>query len=255
MKRILTIISLLIALDSLAFSADSIQKDRFLRKARPYESNIPIKTVCSIKLPKGYHEGLLVHANTIWVNNGKGGMTWVVDVVSGTIIRKIEPVATFSEGITTMPGRKYWLSDWDEKKLFSVRIEEDKMIKEFDISLESSHPTGIIWNGSYLYVITWTRGVGTKYHLIKMDDKGKVLDKVRIRGIAEPSQLAWDGKNLWISSWFNSRVYKIDINTMERKGSFRVPINKLTGIAWDGKYFWVTGTKEDLYQIEVGGVD
>ena len=233
------------------FSENAHAYEKSLKKAKNYKSKIPAKIIQKIPLPKGYHEGLFIDGNNVWINNGRGGNTWVVSLDSGDIISQIEPVADFTEGITAYSGGKYWVTDWNTKKLYLVKIEEGRMVPESEISLSPSRPAGVIWNGRHLYVITWTRGFGTKYHLLKMDAAGKILDKIRIAEIPEPTQLAWDGKNLWISSWFHRRVYKINPETFEIKGYFSSRIKRTSGIVWDGKYFWLTGTTSDLYQMEV----
>jgi len=213
---------------------------------------MPTKIIQKIELPKnGYHEGLMLENGAIYVNNGNDINTWVIDLKTGDMLREIEPVATFTEGICQGPAGKYWVTDWDTKKLYLVKIIDKKMVPEFEISLAPSHPTGIAWTETYLYLVTWTRGMGTKYHILKIDLKGNVLEKVLIRTISEPSQAAWDGKYLWISSWFNRRVYKLDVESLEIKGYFRSNIERTSGIAWNGKYFWITGTKAELRQIEL----
>jgi len=241
------VISLLIT----ALSFSQTETTKHFEKAEDHKAMIPIEVIRTVGLPKGYHEGLHHEDGYIWVNNGKGDNTWILDIKSGEVVSEITPVATFSEGITKGPEGKYWITDWDTKRLYRARLENMKMKSEWDISFAPSRPTGVVWTGEYLYVIIWTRGLGTKYHLIRMNKKGEILDKFIIKGIQEPSQLAWDGANLWISSWFQRRVYKIDGKTLEIKGYFRIHIEKTTGIAWDGEYLWITGTKSDLYQIKL----
>lgn len=238
--------------NGLTFSEEPARQKEFFEKAKNYRAMIPTRIIREIKLPKGYHEGILVDGNNILVNNGENGKTWIVDSATGKITSEIEPPGTFSEGITKGPTGKYWIADWDNKKIYRVEIKKKKMVKLSETSLKPAHPTGVVWSGSNLYVITWTRGVGgTKYHLLEMDPDGKTLRKIRIKNIPEPSQITWDGKDLWISSWFDRRIYRIDGGTFEIKGYFRSLIKNTTGIAWDGKHFWATGTKKGLYQIEI----
>lgn len=254
MKRYITILltASLVWLNGCVFSNNAIRDTGAFERAEDHKAMIPTKRMRTIKLPKGYHEGLLFHENTIWVNNGEEGKTWIIDLVSGKVTSEIEPVGTFSEGIAEARDGKFWLTDWDAKKLYLVRIEENKMIAESELSLAPSHPTGVVSSGSHLYVVTWTRGLaGTQYHLLKMDQTGKIIENKKIKGIPEPTQLAWDGSYLWISSWFDRRVYKVDPETYEIKGYFRSGIKKLTGIACDRKNFWITGTRADLYKIEI----
>lgn len=225
--------------------------ERSFRRAKEYESSLPARMVRKVALPEGYHEGLLLKDGAVWVSNGRGGKILVVDLASGGVISQLDPPATFTEAATEVPGGKYWVTDWDTRKMYLVRIERDRMVPESEVSFAPARPAGIVWDGAYLYVITWRRGLGTKYHLLKMGADGKIVGKVRIRGIEEPSQLAWDGKDLWISSWLSRRVYRIDRNSFEIKGSFTTHIERTTGIAWDGASFWVTGTAAGLYQIEL----
>jgi hypothetical protein len=93
--------------------------------------------------------------------------------------------------------------------------------------------------------------MGTKFDLLKMDGNMKLLSTINIQDIEEPDQLAWDGKNMWIASWYDPMVYKVDVNTWEILAGFRSPVSRTTGIAWDGKYMWLTGTYSDLYKLEI----
>ena len=249
---ILTLSAYLVILcTQIVLAETDVRKADFFSRSEDHRAMIPMRVIREVAIPRGYHEGLLVEESTVWVNNGKGGKTWIVDPETETVISKITPVGTFSEGLTAADGGRYWMTDWDLKKLFLVKIEKDTMVPESEISTAPSHPAGIIWTGSDLYVITWTRGLGTKYHLLKMDRAGNLVLKVRIKGIPEPSQITWDGQDLWISSWFNRRIYRIDSKTYQIKGYFRSHIERTSGIAWDGKYFWITGTEANLFQIEV----
>ena len=86
---------------------------------------------------------------------------------------------------------------------------------------------------------------------MQLTDEQRMIVKMKIRGIHEPSQLAWDGEHLWISSWYNSKVYKVDVNNFKVLGAFKSPAKETTGITWDGEYLWVTGTHADLYQVKL----
>ncbi len=224
-----------------------------LKKAKEYDAKIPIKVVREIPLPKGYHEGLFYDGQHMWVCNGEKGNIWLVDLGTGAVDSEIEPPGTFTEGVTLSGKGTFWVTDWDEKKLYRVKVEDDKMVVDYDISLEPAHPTGVVWTGKNLYVITWTRGVtGTTYHLMQMDEDERLFRKMRIKRIHEPAHLAWDGHYLWITSWYSRLVYKVDVETFRVLGSFRSPAVAPTGITWDGQYLWITGTRAGLYQVEVG---
>ncbi|MFQ5953007.1 MAG: hypothetical protein ACE5JK_06355, partial [Candidatus Omnitrophota bacterium] len=165
---------------------------------------------------------------------------------------EIKSIGTFTEGITAYGDGTFWLTDWEAKKIYRVTIKEGKMSVEYEIELDPAHPAGVVWTGENLYMITWTRGMGTTYHLMQLDENERMFRKMRIKRIHEPAHLAWDGSHLWITSWYSQLVYKIDVETFKIVGSFRSPAPDATGITWDGEHFWITGTRADLYQLEVG---
>lgn len=210
------------------------------------------KVVAKIKIPKWYHEGLYSDGKEIWVNNGKKGDTWVVDTDSGKIIRKIKPAGPFTEAITKKDKGTFFVTDWDVKKIYTAEIEGEKMYAVLEKSVEPAHPAGAVWNGSNLFVVTWTRSLmGTRFRLLKLDADMNILSTANITNIMEPAHLAWDGKYMWISCWYSKRIYKFDIEKLEILGYLKSPAAKTTGIAWDGKYLWVTGTYDNLYKLEI----
>jgi len=245
-KSIIT--AFLLLCPSVVFPSD--QPPHVLKAAPDYKS-ITVRIVKKISLPRWYHEGLFYDGKNIWVANGRRGKIWVVDVSSGAVLSELAPISDFTEAITKIADNEYFITDWKEKRLYRARIDDDRIIAESGQSVAPAHPAGAVWAGRRLFVITWTRGFGTKFNLLEMDRDAKLIRKIRIARIEEPAHAAWDGKNLWITSWYNSRVYKIDPDRMEVTGSFVSPVSLATGIVWDGKYMWLTGTYGDLYQLEI----
>ena len=248
MKRIFTLLVVFTLLLSFSFAE---AEDPQVGKAKKYEKGIPTKVIKKVPLTRGYHEGLFFDGKNIWVNNGKNGNTWIVNPDTGDIISQIKPIGTFTEGLTAAGDGSFWVTDWDEKKLYRVNVTDNKMVEEYSVPLAPVHPAGVAWTGDRLYVITWTRGMGTKYHLLEYDGHGNRMRKLRIKGIHEPAHLAWDGEHLWITSWYNRLVYRMDVSTFEITGSFKSPAADTTGIVWDGNSFWITGTHVGLYQVKL----
>lgn len=251
MKKSYILRSVILVIAVSLFMGQAHAKETVLKRSKTYKKNLQTRIVKKIALPQGYHEGLFYDDRYIWVANGQGIGTWIIDPESGSIVSRIDPVGTFTEGIAEADEGFLWVTDWDDKKLYRVTIDKEQMVAENEISLEPARPTGVVRVGDLTYVITWTRGFGTKYHLLEIDLTGKILRKMRINDIHEPAHLTWDGKHIWITSWYSQRVYKVDLNTFRILGDFRSPAAKATGIAWDGEYLWVTGTHAKLYQLEV----
>lgn len=229
----------------------SSQLSYTLKKSKSYKI-MSVKVLGSVELPKWYHEGLFFDGKNIWVANGKNGKIWIVDPASGAFAPSIEPISVFTEAVTKISDDLFFVTDWEEGKLYEARIENNKMDVLAWASLKPAHPAGAVWTGDRLFMITWTRGLtGTKFELLDLTRDMKISGRISIKNIQEPTQLAWDGNNLWISSWYDPLVYKVDVKTWEILGVFRSPVNRTTGIAWDGKYMWLTGTYSDLYKLEI----
>jgi glutamine cyclotransferase len=213
---------------------------------------LDIKVAGQVSVPRCYHEGLYYDGKALWLSNGEGGNTWVVDVETGAVLSEIKGVADFTEAVTARGDGTFYTTEWYAKSVYRVRLEGGAFVVDSSVCVEPSHPAGAIWNGKRLYVVAWDRGIwGTKFSLLEMDDSMSVIRKVPIRAMQEPCQLAWDGKYLWMSSWYDRRVYKVDVERMEAIGYFCSPVERTTGIAWDGKYLWLTATHGDLYKIEI----
>ena len=212
-----------------------------------------IEILEKIELPKHYHEGIFLNNKNIWISNGKGGKTWVLDVEKKEIVNEIESIGTFTEGIALSDKpHEYWVTDWEEKEIYRVEIKNNIMTKLTDISTDPELPAGILNIDGKIYVITWLRSpTGTKYHVSEFDNNGELISKKQLKDIYEPAHMAWDGENLWVTSWYSKKVYKVDLENLKVIGRFKSPAKDATGIAYDGASFWITGTYDDLYKIEL----
>ncbi len=208
--------------------------------------------VKKVAIPKWYHEGLFFEGRSLWLANGEKGNIWIIDTATGEVTSRMESIGDFSEALIRTDDGNLFATEWYTNKVYRVKLEGGRLVPEKESSLEPAHPAGIACIGKRLFIVTWTRGFGTKFHLVEMDMGLKVVNRMLIRDIQEPCQLTWDGKNLWISSWYAKKIYRVDIDRWEITGYIRSPVSKTTGIAWDGGYMWVTGTYSDLYRMEVG---
>jgi glutamine cyclotransferase len=223
----------------------------FLHKAKSYKG-LKTRVVERIKLPSWYHEGIMIDGTDIWVSNGKKGKTWVVDAKSNKVRAEIDSIDGFTEGVAHPAGGAYFVTEWYSKKIYKASMRDGRLVPEASLSVAPAFPAGIVVVGGELYTIIWIRGVlGTRYFIIKTDQDLKETGRIRVDIIQEPAHMAWDGKFLWITSWYNDKVFKVDKDSLEILGSFRSPAKKATGIASDGEYLWITGTYADLYKVKV----
>jgi glutamine cyclotransferase len=249
--RALPVLAAMALLFTSVFSCES-EAGQTLKEAKGFK-RMSGRVIKKLEVPKLYHEGLYYDGRSIWLSNGEGGNTWVIDTSSGAVLSEIEPVAGFTEAITARGDGTFYTTEWFEKKVYRARLDNNKLVVESSVSVAPSHPAGAIWNGKRLYVVLWERSfLGTRFSIVEMDEDMNIVNKVPIRTIQEPDHLAWDGAYLWMTSWYDRRVYKIDVLTWEVLGYFRSPFEKTTGVAWDGKRLWLTATDGDLYQMEVG---
>jgi glutamine cyclotransferase len=222
-----------------------------LRYARPCRE-LRAVIVRQVAVPRFYHEGLCFNGKEIWLCNGDGGMIWVVDPGTGQVRSEIKPVSCFVEAVTPKGDGTYYTTEWDDKCVYLVALESDALVVKSCASVAPAHPAGAVWNGARLYVVAWERGItGTRFSILEMDGGMNVMKKVPANVVQEACQLAWDGNSLWMTSWYDRKVFRIDTASWEITGYFRSPVDKTTGIAWDGRYLWVTGTSADLYQMSL----
>jgi transglutaminase-like putative cysteine protease/streptogramin lyase len=68
---------------------------------------------------------------------------------------------------------------------------------------------------------------------------------------AQPTGLAFDGKNLWLADAQTDRIYRIDPHNGKVLSSFESPGYHPEGLAWDGTHLWhVDGMERYLYRID-----
>ncbi len=96
-----------------------------------------------------------------------------------------------------------------------------------------SFPTGLAWDGEYLWV---AENVLDKIHKID-PSTGAVIYSFDAPG-DEPSGLTWDGLYLWCADWNKDKIYQINSSTGAVIYSFDSPGSQPTGLAWDGQYLW-----------------
>jgi len=66
-----------------------------------------------------------------------------------------------------------------------------------------------------------------------------------------PSGICWDGSYIWVVSYSDRTIHKIDSSTGNDLFSFEAPDRFPTGLAWDGNHLWCSGNRTNkIYQID-----
>jgi DNA-binding beta-propeller fold protein YncE len=109
------------------------------------------------------------------------------------------------------------------------------------IPLEISHPTGIAWTGSALWVAD--RKADLFYEIDPVS--GRTLREIESPGWF-PSGLAWDGSLLWSTDPGSGAIYATDPETGQTVKTLESPTPGPTGIAWNGANLWICDNSTDM---------
>jgi len=111
-----------------------------------------------------------------------------------------------------------------------------------------SCPTGLTWDGHYLWVADRKSDL-----LYKIEPRtGRVVRQFSSPGFW-PLDLAWDGNYLWNIDREESKIYQIDPQTGTILRVLEAPSSNPRGLAWDGQYLWLSDGREGkIYQISPG---
>ncbi len=81
---------------------------------------------------------------------------------------------------------------------------------------------------------------------------GDVVEKF-LAPISDPSGIAWDGKNLWLSDKHKRNIFKLSPKGKLIK-TIRGPVKGLSCLHWDGQYLWGTHTRTNkIYRLDTKG--
>jgi sugar lactone lactonase YvrE len=68
---------------------------------------------------------------------------------------------------------------------------------------------------------------------------------------ASPSDLAWDGTNLWVADWREAVLYRVSPEDGSTLGTLDAPGYKPQGLAWGDGYLYVSdGISHKIYQLD-----
>lgn len=117
----------------------------------------------------------------------------------------------------------------------------EKIPIESEIKAPGPFPTGIAYDGKYLWVAD--RKTDLLYQINSED--GKIIKTIQAPAFTSWG-LAWDGKYLWVSDVGESKIFQIDIKEDMVIKTIDAPSPSAVGLAWDGKNLIVADNREDM---------
>src|SRR2546426_5986616 len=119
--------------------------------------------------------------------------------------RKRFPAPTTTPQALASDGKQLWVSSRDLGTLYTVDVEQWKVIDEID-------PPGIVWaavatNGAMHFTIG--KGLNDDRYVYRYDSQNgftKLFTCPDFTG----SYLSYDGENLYLSQWYRQRILKFD---------------------------------------------
>ena len=111
----------------------------------------------------------------------------------------------------------------------------------FSVASQDTSPSGITWDGTYLWVVGYGSDSAYKYNT--SGTYQSVSFSIASQD-SSPEDIAWDGTSFWVLGGNTDTVYKYNASGVYQNVSFSVASEESSpeGIAWDGTSLWVVGT-------------
>lgn len=195
-------------------------------------------------------EGDAIITNNWWGTSGKEEVESSIGVLKGSA--SYEPFLTSPVDIGEITYDYENLETYvhppaTEKDIFPYFTPSDETRRIVSSWSTVDSPTGIAWDGEYLWVVT----TPNKW-LLKYDTGGRLIDSLAAPG-SLPIALAFDGQYLWSLDFSEQLAYQFDFSG-KVINSIAVPVGHWGegGLAYDGEYLW-TAPRRKLHKIDTSG--
>jgi hypothetical protein len=131
----------------------------------------------------------------------------------------------------------------------TIKADPGDVILSFDSP--ENIPTGLAWDGQYLWCITHETDIPKIYKLNSLD--GSIITSFDGPGVSCIG-LTWDGNYLWCSDNIYMKIFKLDPLDGSIITSFNSPGILPSGLTWDGQYLWNADWDADkIYKFTTSG--
>ena len=132
-----------------------------------------------------------------------------------------------------------------ESRSFTVGTSEDELDVIATYNSPHSYPTGLTWDGAYLW--NADNGTGKIYKLNPSDCS--IVATFNPPG-SSPTGLTWDGTYLWNADIDTDAIYKLNPSDCSVIATYNSPHSIPTGLTWDGSNLWNTDFwSEKIYKL------
>lgn len=118
------------------------------------------------------------------------------------------------------------LAGWKPPEIYKINPVNGTVLEI--IPTPCGMPTGLTWDGKYLWTADHWDGSVNKIDI----SKGTVVSSFNPPG-ESPRGLAWDGSYVWVSDYLTEKIYKTDPSTGTVIRSFTAPGERPTGLTWN----------------------
>jgi len=238
MKKLLTTLLVLIALNSINFA---------------YSGEV----IKSFKTQGNYPTGLCFDGKNLWLADRETDKIYCINSETGTLIRQIESPAYWPMGLA-WDGKYLWNADYrgrtDKSEdldgmIFKIDPKDGTILKT--LHAPSRSPKGLTWDGKYLWCVD--------------DRSDKVIQFSQVDGTTinsfdspakDPKGITFDGKYLWISDRGTDEIYMVDPKTGYVIIILDAPGNYVHGLTVNDKKLWTVDFEDNkIYQLKIKDSD
>jgi hypothetical protein len=174
---------------------------------------------------------------------------WFHYTTSGSLVGSFDPPRGPYSPVqfgAEFDGTYYWGSDLFQQKYVYRFTTQGSTISSFP----AQDPSGIAWDGSYLWIMSLYGGTVRQY-----TTDGSVLKSFNVAPINAGYDMCWDGTYLWCANRpTSSGPYYIFSFTTDGSvvASFASPGTFTTGCGCDGRYLWLSDNvaPKRVYQVD-----
>ncbi len=187
----------------------------------------------------GYSEGLDYYHNFLW--NALPNEIKKIDPKNGEIVGRFKPATEYSESIMWFKGL-FWNLSFSDNGIYKGNIKKNKIeFKKVGITPEA-HGWGITNDGINLII---TGHYSSNIYFIN-PKTFKIERRIKAE-VKDIEDLAWDGENIWTSSFtsYRGQIFRLNPQNGKITGIFSLPDKEscpvIDGIAFDGRNLWISG--------------